>query len=573
MNFNINSVLILAIIILFAVKPSAIPAQSIYNRIDSLKYMDETVLPDSIRKICWDIYLREPDVSNGYVEYLLSTTERINPEAYLNALAFSATYMDSGKIRMLDTIYYLAKNENLLRIMAWTYEAKSEYYKNHEKYDSAMVSILRARDLYEEGNYIDDLVTVMHTTGDLYYAAGEYNEAEKIYRRIQQMKGAPDQWERWRKRTIRNNLGLIEIKRGNYEKARELFHISLREVTQRNSGIIDSVAIAYIYSRLSDIYFRMNDYDNALKSYIPGLKTALNCNQYEFAANLYLTRSKIFYYSEQLDSALHYAKLSESLSQNKFNSLSFNTEITSFIAKIYEKLRDDKNQLLYIKKSSVLKDSLVQKQNNWKYLRLLAEYEYDALNRKLSMEKSLNRNLIFGFIILVFVLTIILVLFLRLHRTNLYLVSKNLEAESAKKRKDKQIIIENDPAKEPDNEEFSQLNILVEALEEKMKSEKLYLQKDLTILKVAELLSTNRTYLSRAVNNILKISFTAYTNRLRIQEAISKISSGFFDDYTIEGIAAHCGFNSRSSFIRAFTDYTGVAPSFFIKHGSKNKKE
>jgi len=83
---------------------------------------------------------------------------------------------------------------------------------------------------------------------------------------------------------------------------------------------------------------------------------------------------------------------------------------------------------------------------------------------------------------------------------------------------------------------------------------------------VAYHLNTNRTYLSSAINIVLKKSFTTYINDLRVKEAIRKISSKEFKQMTIEGISLEVGFNNRDSFNTAFKKYTGVLPSYFIKN-------
>jgi len=60
---------------------------------------------------------------------------------------------------------------------------------------------------------------------------------------------------------------------------------------------------------------------------------------------------------------------------------------------------------------------------------------------------------------------------------------------------------------------------LVSRFQELCRNDKIYLDQELTIQSAAKALSSNRTYLSRSINTILNISFTAYINSLRIEEA------------------------------------------------------
>lgn len=100
-----------------------------------------------------------------------------------------------------------------------------------------------------------------------------------------------------------------------------------------------------------------------------------------------------------------------------------------------------------------------------------------------------------------------------------------------------------------------------------MKSEKPYLNSGLTINQTADMLSTNHTYLSGALNDVLHKSFPVFINEYRIKEAVNLVTEGFTDNHTIEALARQSGFASRSVFNAVFKKQTGVTPSFLIaKH-------
>ena len=66
---------------------------------------------------------------------------------------------------------------------------------------------------------------------------------------------------------------------------------------------------------------------------------------------------------------------------------------------------------------------------------------------------------------------------------------------------------------------------LFRTLERIMREEKKFTKDNfITKDKVAEILGTNRTYLSRIINEQSKLSFTHYVNRFRIEEAIRLLS-------------------------------------------------
>jgi AraC-like DNA-binding protein len=116
-------------------------------------------------------------------------------------------------------------------------------------------------------------------------------------------------------------------------------------------------------------------------------------------------------------------------------------------------------------------------------------------------------------------------------------------------------------------------NVIIGQLEDLMRTRKAFLDPDLSIQQTAQMLSTNRTYLSRAINGILGTSFPQYISDLRIREAIRLIREGFMVKHKQEALATACGFSSRTVFIATFKKHTGVTPSFFIANFEKNDGE
>ena len=109
---------------------------------------------------------------------------------------------------------------------------------------------------------------------------------------------------------------------------------------------------------------------------------------------------------------------------------------------------------------------------------------------------------------------------------------------------------------------FSQ-NEHIDAFEKFIKSEKNYLNTQLSLDTVADKLEINKSYLSRIINSELEISFTDYVNELRIQEAKNYMANPEFKDYTLISIGLEAGFNSKSAFNSAFKKFAGMTPSEF----------
>lgn len=99
-------------------------------------------------------------------------------------------------------------------------------------------------------------------------------------------------------------------------------------------------------------------------------------------------------------------------------------------------------------------------------------------------------------------------------------------------------------------------------LEELMRTGHIYRDKDITRDKVAQMLSTNRTYLTNVIQKYTGMNFYAYINTFRIEEAI-KILSDKDNDTPIKAIVSDLGFGSMSTFYKFFSAATGYSPSQF----------
>lgn len=94
-----------------------------------------------------------------------------------------------------------------------------------------------------------------------------------------------------------------------------------------------------------------------------------------------------------------------------------------------------------------------------------------------------------------------------------------------------------------------------------MKTNKPYLDSDLTLPKLAEDLEISTHHLSQVINEMHGKNFFNFINKYRVAEVKSKIQDPKYQNYSLLGIAYESGFNSKSAFNRAFKNVTGTTPS------------
>ncbi|WP_294590873.1 helix-turn-helix domain-containing protein [uncultured Bacteroides sp.] len=102
-------------------------------------------------------------------------------------------------------------------------------------------------------------------------------------------------------------------------------------------------------------------------------------------------------------------------------------------------------------------------------------------------------------------------------------------------------------------------------LEKLIEENEFYRKGDLTLQDLVQLVGSNRTYLSDYFNKVLNTTFYNYINKLRI-EKISLPLLREQSELTIENIAFQSGFNSISTFRRAFYKETGMTPKEYRRN-------
>ncbi len=113
------------------------------------------------------------------------------------------------------------------------------------------------------------------------------------------------------------------------------------------------------------------------------------------------------------------------------------------------------------------------------------------------------------------------------------------------------------------NEEYSE--IIASRLEKIIEEKKPYLDHDINIATLGEMINVQPYLLGRFINSKLNKNFMTYINELRIQEVTSMFANPEFDDKTILEISLIAGFKSKSAFNSFFKKSTGKTPLEFRK--------
>ena len=119
----------------------------------------------------------------------------------------------------------------------------------------------------------------------------------------------------------------------------------------------------------------------------------------------------------------------------------------------------------------------------------------------------------------------------------------------------------------PANIDLDQIERL---LKERCVDTQLYLQHDLTLLQLAQVIGTNRTYLSQYFSR-QGITYNTYINNLRINYFISRYQEvvSTQESFTVQQLVSESGYRSYSTFSVAFKQRTGQSVTIWKRELAK----
>lgn len=100
---------------------------------------------------------------------------------------------------------------------------------------------------------------------------------------------------------------------------------------------------------------------------------------------------------------------------------------------------------------------------------------------------------------------------------------------------------------------------------ERIKRDRNYLSKNITLEKLASSYSVDSKILSSTIREHEKSTFNDYINSLRIEYFVELIKNAEHKKFTIMALAEKSGFNSKATFNRAFKKIHGVSPTNYIQ--------
>ncbi len=118
-----------------------------------------------------------------------------------------------------------------------------------------------------------------------------------------------------------------------------------------------------------------------------------------------------------------------------------------------------------------------------------------------------------------------------------------------------------------------QIEALKKGLHDSLEEEKMFLKTNLTLRDLSERLETSTHNISWYLNTIENSNFYDYINQYRVKEFVRKVENKEHLQHTILALSLEAGFNSKSTFNKAFKLEMDDTPRNYIKTQSTSLKE
>ncbi len=357
-------------------------------------------------------------------------------------------------------------------------------------------------------------------------------------------------------------VSTMYLLKGNYEEAYFSINESIEDIhllTRENEALV--------LSNYADILLAQRKYRKAADINKNALEICKNMTEVTFNNNIsicihiYLSLGKAHLGLGEYLAAISDLNNAEKLSVDYLNK-EYLTEIYEMLSEINIKLNNESEALKYFKLHREAYRDAYDFQKELKFRNLFMENERfkhkEELSRKeleLTRSKLSSQFAIFVVILLVLILGFIYFLYRR--RNSMYAELVRNYDEQRKKLNEK-IRLE----REKKDSNPSELLVIFEKLEELMKNEKVFREKKISRDSLCEMLGTNTTYLTNAVNKYYKKSITSYINTYRIDDVICALSDINNTD-SIQTIFEKAGFSSRTTSIRSFKQEVGCIPTIY----------
>lgn len=540
-------------------------------------------IPDSLSTKSYD-YLSQAVITNGkdsiksrgYAQIWLikAKSEKDNKQM---ALAYKAVMYQADIKKHLfyaDSMLTAATRTNDLELIGSAYMTKGIVHYTRKEQIKALDNFLIADKYISQTNNQYLIYKVKYGIAQTKYYLGFYDEAISLFREC------IDYFKEENDRAYLNSLhclGLCYNRIGNYEWCTITNQMGIDEGKRLENLEMQSY---FIHSEGVNQCSKQK-YDEAIKKLTTALPSIIISKDFANESVAYFYIGKSYWSLKQQEKAMIYFKKVDAIFEKEKYIRPDLREGYERLIDYYKRKSDTKSQLFYI--NQLLKVDHILGQN-YTYLLKKIVKEYDTkelLKSKQDIENTMMFRTGIGFSIIILMALAIIYLIYR------HFKNKRLFEEIMKRDTSKPTSIENsteppafeeiiknnatEPFRSENNDKQNTQEISPEfeagilKMLEKFEQGKKYLEKDMTLTKMALLLNTNNKYVTKIIAKHRGKGTIDYITDLKIDyiiEILKKESK--YRNYTNKALGEEAGFGSTQNFTKAFKARTRISPTYFI---------
>ncbi|MFV8271490.1 AraC family transcriptional regulator [Flavobacterium sp. GT2N3] len=457
-------------------------------------------------------------------------------------------YTSDNKLQLVyaDSMLTAAKRTADMELIGSSYMTKGIVQFDRKEHMDALDSYLIADEYISKTNNHYLIYKVKYVIAQIKYQLGFYDEATALFQEcVSYFKEKND-------RAYLNSLhslGLCYNRIGKYKLCSQINQMGLNEGVRFKNLEMEPY---FIHSEGVNQYFKHN-YRDAIKKLTKTLPVVIDNKDFTNETTAYFYIGKSYWAQELQEKALPYLKkIDEAFQKQKY--------IRPHLREAYEILidyyqqRNDKELELYYVSTLVKVDQVLLK--DYKYLsgKIIKEYDTKKLFQR---QKNIEQYLT----IVVSIMTVIIAVLMHRHYKNKRLFEELMN----RKPETHQSLVINNTNKETELDINPEVVAAILKNLEKFERNKKYLEKDMTLAKMASILNTNMKYASKIIARYRNKGTVDYISHLKIDHIIELLKiENKYRNYTNKALGEESGFGSTQIFTRAFNNRTGLSPTYFI---------
>jgi two-component system sensor histidine kinase UhpB len=321
-------------------------------------------------------------------------------------------------------IYFETKALQMARIIgdknriALIYSNRGGYFTESQQYEKAMPDLVEAMRISEEIGNKDRQARAAQGICELYLYQNNFNAALPWGEKAMQLEKELDNEELLG--TTEMSLSAIYMEKNDFKKAENL----LLDAIQKSRVAHKTDVVMSAASTLSEIYNKTHQYQKALKVLEDALQEGQYTNEIDQFSELYNNIGDTYFNMEQYnDASIAYKKGYEVVKdKNEFQQRQYGN--LEGLGNAYSKIGDFKNAYETEKLASILKDSVTQKSQNEKLIKLQTQFETERKEKEIVLLKkdqqisltSLQKQKTFQYAVFIILFLLVLIGFLVINR-------------------------------------------------------------------------------------------------------------------------------------------------------------